>query len=319
MSVEKLRQDLQAGQVIVVGGPIGTEIERFGGGESEGCSAHALQHWRGRRAIRRIHYANAQHASLDVTYTFRTDRLEEGAKKATRTACKLTQRARRMAKVHDLLRGGDSSRNLLIGGSVAPIGDCYTPEDAPPRSVLRAKHGRFAEILAAADVDFIFPETQNNLPEIQEVLRAAKNVGKPAGLNVWCSPNATRSARQEFLRGAVYLAGQYDALFVGDNCLDALQAEEDVDFIHSLDAGIPISARPQGYDPTSPDQVPGLGAAEYRARFLDSMSRSIAAGAQVVGGCCGTPWEWTRDLAGRALVHNQALTSISEQLDWSVA
>jgi S-methylmethionine-dependent homocysteine/selenocysteine methylase len=320
MSVERLREDLQRpGFVVIADGATGTELPRFGGelGSNSGSwSGHTLEHRKGRRATRRVHQANARAGARLITLnTFRTNKLED-IESATLAACKIGARVKRRARVDNLLSGRARAPGVLIGGSIGTDGDCYEPDNVRPRQVLQMVHGRFAEILAEGGVDYAHAETQNNIEEIEEILKATKKVKLPVALSVWCPPDATRSARQEFIRATVNMAGEYKAVSVGPNCLDAKAAEEDVDFIDSLDAGIPISVHAQGWDPTSPDQVPGLSKEEYRTRFLHHAERSMGLGAQVVGGCCGVPWEWIADLADIASARNQSLISPTQRVDW---
>ncbi len=70
-----------------------------------------------------------------------------------------------------------------VAGSIAPLEDCYHPELAPARDILRTEHTRFAKLLADAGADLLLVETQNSAREALIAAEAALATGLP----VWVS------------------------------------------------------------------------------------------------------------------------------------
>lgn len=143
------------------------------------------------------------------------------------------------------------------------------------------------ESLAAAGVDLLVAETMLNVDETMAVLDAASSV---CDLPVMCS--LTLEADGTALYGgnaveAVTALQEMGACAVGLNCSVGPDQLEAVVASMKRVAKVPVIAKPNAGMPMINDR----GEAVYdmdAAHFAASMKRLIAAGAGVVGGCCGT-------------------------------
>ena len=66
---------------------------------------------------------------------------------------------------------------MFVGGSFAPLEDCYRPDLVPAEDELREEHRQQAAWLAEAGVDFLLPETINAGLEGQIMAEAASATG----------------------------------------------------------------------------------------------------------------------------------------------
>ncbi len=275
---------------LLLDGATGTELERRG-------VRTALPLWSAAAlveapdAVERIHqdYVAAGAEALTAN-SFRTHRrsLVQGglgarAGEITRIAVELARRAARDA-------GG---RRVYVLGSAAPLEDCYRPELVPEDSALAREHAGHAEHLAAAGVDGLLVETMNTAREACAAARAALATGLPTLVSFVCDGNA------QLLSGE-RLADALDALLplrphailvnclpprAVPGCLPALAARS-LPFGAYANLGAPNG--PTGFT-RSDDCSPEEFAAHARAW--------IAAGARIVGGCCGTGPEHIRAVA----------------------
>lgn len=196
-------------------------------------------------------------------------------------------------KVYEINRKGAeiakrvAADKALVAGSVGPLGVQIEP--LGKLSYDEAKDAFREQIRGLIDggVDLLILETFSLIPEIQQAIRAAREVD--AGIPVIAQITVGDDGR--LLSGATlgsFVAGMqgYPVDAVGMNCsvgpramLDAL---EDLKPLTSLpiavqpNAGLPQNIGGRNIYMTSPEYM-----AEYAKRFIQT-------GAAIVGGCCGT-------------------------------
>jgi S-methylmethionine-dependent homocysteine/selenocysteine methylase len=170
-----------------------------------------------------------------------------------------------------------------VAGSLGPLEDCYRPELAPAHS--RAEHAEAAALLAP-HVDLLLCETFPNTVEARETVEAAVATGRETWVSFTAGPDGLlltpaqvgTAARECVTAGA-------RAVLV--NCI---AAELTLPYVQELaGAGVPFGAYSNaatwGGVPVSAERYGAL-AAQWRA-----------AGASIVGGCCGTTVEHLRSAA----------------------
>ncbi len=278
--------------LILFPGGMGTELQRRG-------YQTALPLWSAQAnldaydLVRRIHrdYFDAG-ADIVITNTFRTTPhtfAKIGRADEAHEALKRVVSAARDA------RDAVSGRKAFIGGSFAPLEDCYSPELVPERNVLEQEHGRQAEWLAEEGVDFLIPETINDLTEAKAMTRAASATGLPFIVS--------------------FVVREDGSLLSGDTLADAIR-ETDM----SGRAGVMINCRPidtlnkafpvlkSHYEGSCGLYANGIGRPDDALGWVfDDSTDSIAkyteaalnwqkAGARIIGGCCGTTPEYIRAL-----------------------
>ena len=178
-----------------------------------------------------------------------------------------------------------SAANTFVAGSQAPLEDCYSPELAPKASDLEREHGQMSERLAAAGVDLILVETQNNVREAVAATRAARATGLPVITSFVCD-QATKLLSGESLETAVCQIASLGPQAILVNCLPAFAVIPALQTIRTHFIG-PIGAYANtGYldengQWKATDAVQPRCYAQLAAGWRDR-------GAQLLGGCCGT-------------------------------
>ncbi len=178
-----------------------------------------------------------------------------------------------------------AAKPAWVAGSQAPLEDCYSPHLTPDDAALEREHRQMAENLAAAGVDLVLVETQHTIREALAAARAAAATRLPWLVSFVCGVDG-RLLSGEVLHDAAraVLPLRPDALLV--NCAPARVVESLLRELRRECTGTPIGAYAnigekdpvQGWRNTANDP------AEYR----DFAKGWLAAGAQLVGGCCGT-------------------------------
>ena len=186
----------------------------------------------------------------------------------------------------------------FVAGDIGPTGKMLQPFGDLDPAVAEDAFRRQADALLAGGADLISIETMFSLEEALIALRAAKSLGR---VFVVASLTYTRSPRGFFTmmgdgvdRAAQALeAAGADA--VGSNC--GLGSADMVDLAAALRAAtrLPILVQPNAGRPVVEE-----GRTVYRqtpAEFASDALRIKAAGADMIGGCCGTDPEFIRELA----------------------
>src|SRR5436190_2918846 len=162
---------LTRGEIILLDGALGTELERRGVPTRLPLwSAQALVE--APDTVRQIHegYVRAG-AEILTANTFRTTPralrkagMEGEADRLTALAISLCREARQRAGL---------DREVWIAGSIAAPEDSYRPELAPPPGESEREHGDQAARLQRAGPDLLLIETMNPLAEADPALRGA--------------------------------------------------------------------------------------------------------------------------------------------------
>lgn len=179
--------------LLILDGAMGTELERRGfDARLPLWSAWALIE--APDLVKQIHteYVRAG-AQVLTAATFRTTRYTLAKENLASWESELTHLAIRLAR--EAAEDAEPESEIAVGGSLAPLEDCYHPEWTPPDGVLETEHANTATLLAEVGADLIIVETQNSA---REALIAAK-AALATGLPVWVSL-APRNA-EELLNG----------------------------------------------------------------------------------------------------------------------
>ena len=284
MNAERLTARLTRGEIVLLDGALGTELERRG-------TSTRLPLWSGQglldapERIRDIHkeYARAG-ADVLTAATFRTTPRTLGKLGLAAEADRLTTLA--VALAREAIDEAGTNREHWVAGSIAPLEDCYRPDLAPPPDVAEREHADQAARLRHAGADLILLETMNNVAEAVAAARGAKRCGLP----FWVS----------------FIAGGPDSILSGERleaAVDAVEAEgPDAVLVNctpldQLDSCLQILARstrlPRGCYPNlgAPDLASGSWRFDPEAtpsRFAAAAADWLRTGIQIIGGCCGT-------------------------------
>ena len=180
-----------------------------------------------------------------------------------------------------------SFKDVLIAGDVGPLGVRIAPYGRVKLEEAREAFKEQIQSLADAGVDLMVIETMSDLYEIQEAIKAAKEV---ASLPVIASVTFTRDDRTLLGDDPVKVAHRIAAAgadVIGVNCSGGpsqllrilkqmRQAEPGAKFWVKPNAGWPEQVSGRIMYPADADYF-----GEYALQFRE-------AGANIVGGCCGT-------------------------------
>ncbi len=186
----------------------------------------------------------------------------------------------------------------LVAGDLGPTGKFLKPlGDLDPREA-EESYRRQAEALLSGGADLISIETMYSLEETLAALRGVKSLG-----NVWVVASLTynRTPKGFFtmMGDGVLKAAQAledaGADAVGSNC--SLGSAEMIELTAALRAATrkPILIQPNAGKPLAVD-----GAVVYQqtaAEFGAAGLRIKAAGADMIGGCCGTTPDFIKELS----------------------
>jgi S-methylmethionine-dependent homocysteine/selenocysteine methylase len=284
-----LAERLRSTAPLVLDGATGTELERRGVATTLPLwSAHALLH--APEIVERIHrdYVDAGAEALTAN-TFRTHRrslarggLGERAAALTRDAVALARHAAR-----------DAGRRVWVLGSAAPLEDCYRPDLVPGDAELAREHAEHADALAAAGVDAILVETMNSVREAAAAARAGLATGLPVLVSFTCGAGALLLSGERLAdaRDALAPLGPH-ALLV--NCLPPRAVPACLPVLAG--SGLPFGAYA---NLGAPNDATGFTRSDDCSprEFAAHAAAWCAAGARIVGGCCGTGPEHVRALA----------------------
>lgn len=261
---------------ILLDGPMGTELNARGVETPlPGWSAHALEDAPG--LVRDIHRAYAAAgASIHTTNTFRTrPAVFPDWERLARTAVRLAREGL-----------GPGHR---LAGSIAPLQDCYRPDLSPAGSdhagTLTA-HGELASLLAAEGCDLLLCET---FPHVGEGLLATQ-AAVATGLETWTSFTAGPDA--DLLTPREVAAGAIEAVRIGASAVlvNCVPARCTLEYVEALAEAVGDQVTIGAYSNAGQvDEKMGWASAPGAPEaYAECAATWVAAGAQLIGGCCGT-------------------------------
>jgi 5-methyltetrahydrofolate--homocysteine methyltransferase len=196
----------------------------------------------------------------------------------------------------ELARQATAGTDVLVGGSMGPTGQMLKPLGTLDENEASAAFADQARALTEAGVDLLVIETQFDLQEAGAAIKAARSV---SSLPLVVSFSYDRGTRTMTGVKPSQMAREISALGVdvlGVNCgrslEDNLKALKELREVTTLPIWFkPNAGLPRLDDEEKPvyDVTPEMMAAQ--------VPEWLAAGAQIVGGCCGTSPEHLRQIA----------------------
>lgn len=263
----------------ILDGPMGTQLAARGiATPAPGWSAYAIDE--APAVVSAIHadYARAgAHIHRGNTFRTQTRIFPDRYAMLAKSACKLARAGIRTVVAPSFARP-------KVAGSLAPIEDCYRPDLSPPPDVARREHRANAEALERADFEMIvceaFPHAGEAVIAVEEAIET--------GLEVWVA--FTAGPDGDLMAPAAMKAAALDCIEAGATAVlvNCTAATKTLAYVEALAAtGAPFGA----YANAGPESD-GLGwsTEPERAaqRYADLAATWIAAGATIVGSCCGT-------------------------------
>jgi S-methylmethionine-dependent homocysteine/selenocysteine methylase len=224
--------------------------------------------------VAQIHreYASAG-ATVHTANTFRTQRRSAGKRWA-----ELAGKAVALAR-------SSVPRGHRVAGAMAPLEDCYRA-DLSPGEGSRAEHRELAAVLADLGVDLLLCETFPVAIEAAVATREAVRTGVETWVALTAGPGAALMT-PEAMRDAARACVAEGAAAVLVNCTPATRTLAYVEALSTAGLGVAVGAYANAGGPEE-----GIGWGIDRgggAQAYALCARAwIAAGASIIGGCCGT-------------------------------
>ncbi len=280
LTPEQLRGWLEARPRVLDGAGAGELLRRGVAAAGQLWGVGALLHAGGE--VRRLHrdYADAGAEVLTAVtfrvapYSLRRHGLEARAAELAATAVRLAREG-----------AAEAGRQALVLASMTTLEDCYRPDLVPDDEVLLEEHAATAEILAAAGADGLLLETFNTVREAVAALDGARATRLPLIVSFACREDGRLLSGEEVSVAAAAVSLP-EVAAVGINCtavkdiMPALTALAEA-------AHLPLAVYANnGYFAAD---APHLAAAPLKPdRYAHCALAWLAAGARLLGGCCGT-------------------------------
>ena len=294
-NIEKLESRLKAGEVIIMDGGTGTEIQRRG--TSTGRTAWSAEPMPDHPdLIREIHedYIKAG-AEIIITNTFSTGRdLLESAGLADRTA-ELNQLGVRLAQ--EARDRTASVKPVLIAGSMSTMTPKDEPAVKPSYEEALAVYREQAQLLAAAGVEVIAAEMIIRTLDARAAVEAIRETGLPA----WVGYSVQRDGEEYFLGLHGKHAGETIAQAVNAVAVDGVsallvmhsQSEDTGPALHEMrkHTSLPLGAYAHAVEVSTAWEPPTAATLRLGTitpdEYLAYAREWVDAGVQIIGGCCG--------------------------------
>jgi len=289
---------LQSSRPLLLDGATGTELSRRGVDlDTPSWTAGAILE--APRVLWQIHrdYVEAG-ADIVTANTFRTHARNLAAIGQAARTRELTFRAVEIAR-------DAAGKTAYVAGSMAPLEDCYSPQNTPESDSLLAEHLCMAENLAAAKVDFILVETQLTIREGTIAARAASATGLPFGVSFVCNAAGQLLSGESLLNAYLAIAPLQPALFLV-NCVPVEEVLTDLAPLRAQTVQIPLGA----YANTGRLLANGSWEAtkgELPAVYAEFVEQWKQADMKAFGGCCGTTPEHISYIYKRLYESNKEL------------
>ncbi len=290
----KLADFLKKGGKLLLDGGVGTEIQR-----------------RGVETPIPLWSASALLNNPDIVYQIHSDYISSGARVIKSNTFRTTKRVFKKSKIKDQSKEltalavklaqqaiDDSTTNgtVFLGGVVAPLEDCYSPELIPDENEIIEEHGEHIANLKNSGVDFIALETFNSITEAKLALQVAAELNMPTWVSFVCTDNETLLSGEK-IADAVKVIEELNPFAVLLNCMPPEKitgALKELKLCTSLPVGIYGNGMGKPHNETgwAYEENISLSGAKY-AMYGKEWEKI---GAQLIGGCCGTTPEYIRQL-----------------------
>jgi len=276
-----LNDRLALGQIVLIDGATGTDIERRGVPMVEGawCGASAFTHPDDVRAVHRAHIDAG--AEVIIANTYASSRhvlaqagIEEQFEDVNRIAVELACQAREQS----------GRSNVLVAGSISTTVQGGT---FPPVDVARANFAAQARVLAEAGADLLVLEMMRDIAQTEACLAGAVETGLPIWLGLsciikdgepwmWEGTDTVEAFMQRFAGEPIdVVAVMHTEIADIELCLDVVERH--------WQGPIGVYAQSGIFTPPVWVFVDIVSAPAY----ADACMRWIDRGVQIIGGCCG--------------------------------
>ncbi len=188
-----------------------------------------------------------------------------------------------------------AGRDALVLASQTTLEDCYRPDLVPDDATLAREHAATSQVLAQARPDAILLETINTAREARAAATAAAATGLPVIVSFACRRGMLLSGEEP--GDAAAEAAVPGVVAIGVNCTSV---EETLSALIRVAAATALPLVAYANNAWHAADSPWLAAEPVPPEeFACRAAAWTAAGARLVGGCCGTGPEHIAAIAAR--------------------
>lgn len=275
-----LSQFLSEKECVLADGAIGTNL--FAKGLETGDAPELWNCDQPDKISELLHEFIEAGADILLTNSFGANRFRLALHQAETRVAELNAAAVRLAKE----AAATSDRTILVAGDIGPTGELFAPLGALTKDDAIAAFSEQATALAEAGADLLWIETMSSLEEVEAAILAAKSTGLPV-LATMTFDTAGRTMMGITPADFVAHTAALHVEGVGANCgigpaelLDSIllmaEAKPSQILIAKGNCGIPSYVEGEIHYHGTPELM------------ADYALCARAAGAQIIGGCCGT-------------------------------
>lgn len=272
---------LQSGEILVADGATGTNLQKMGLVSGQSPEAWVLEQPEKILALAES-FVDAG-SDIILTCTFGGTRLRLRESPLAERVTEINRRAAELAR-----KAASKRTNVLVGGSLGPTGLLMKPYGPATPEEVAASYEEQAKALSEAGVDLLVVETMFALDEAQSALEGARRV---TDLPIVVSFSYDRGVRTMMGVKPAQVAAKYPSLganVIGANCGTTLENMESIiKEYHAAATEAILWAKPNaglpemGEDNQAVYKVTPEEMGEFAKKY-------VAAGARIVGGCCGS-------------------------------
>lgn len=288
MSSNRFTERLKSGEVLVLDGATGTNLQRRGLPVGMPSDIWVLDN---PEAVMQLHRDFLEAGSdILLTDTFGSSRLHLGH---AGLADRFEQSNR---KAVALCRQAAAGTSVLVGGSMGPLGEMLEPYGTLAEDAAVQAYAEQARVLTEEGVDLLVIETQFDLNEAKAAVRGAKTA---SDLPIVCSFSYDRGTRTMMGVKPAQVGKDLTEAGVaalGINCGRSL--EDNLNALTELcqATSLPVWFKPNAGMPHTDEQ--GKLQYDVTPEMMGGLVPVwIATGARLVGGCCGTSPEHLNAIA----------------------
>jgi 5-methyltetrahydrofolate--homocysteine methyltransferase len=281
---ERFLARLRAGEVLLADGATGTMLQH------EGLEAGRVpEAWLFDRPdqIRALHRGYIQAgADIILTCSFGGTRYRLAGDGLADRVVEVNRRAAELAREVAEAAGSDP---VFVAGDMGPTGELLKPLGQVTAEEVAAAYAEQAAGLVAGGADFLLIETMSDLGEAQAAIEGARRVTCSSSLPIICTFSFDTHGRTMMGLRPAQAASEIGPLVegVGANCgRDPAEFPAFVQAMRGAARGAILWAKPNA---GLPRMVDDRAVYEATPEYMAEIALQLRdAGAQVIGGCCGT-------------------------------
>ena len=177
----------------------------------------------------------------------------------------------------------ESGRDVKIAAAIAPLADCWRPEDFPGNIISRPWHDAQLDNLAHSSTDMLLLETMNSAREAKGLTELALRYDKPVWVSFVLNGEGQIYNGDDLVKTAVFLEKR-GVSAIGVNCSDLKSSQIALSNLKEA-VSIPLLTYPNvGHSETGKKKPPKVSPED----FVNWAIEVKELGVEFIGACCGS-------------------------------